>query len=487
MSGVTGTGPARPPHRSERRPAAAGHPAESPPGRPAPVRAVRFGSFDAERHWRPADLANLPRLTSPGTESLIAGLDETLAAASGPDDLLITRNPLGRAHVDALGAAGITFRHATAGGGPAGDLPGGGAHPRGADPVPEGVEEALLHDRALQAAIARAEALRPFAVLEATSRLTHQPDMPHALPDYDTVVEVNGKAWSSALADRLGLPGAGTVVRSAAELQETVTALAAAADAEPVVLVKDPYGVAGRGTIELSTPGSLARLVRRLRAQEEQGLRVELLVQRRYARAHDFSGHLTVAPDGTWSLLGIQSMTNDGYRYGVSRPAPQDLVEDLDRRGYPDILEATALALAQAGYSGPACVDSMTLRDGGWVPVLEINARMSMGLLTLELDRRARRSGLHAHLWQHDVTIAGDADIDTLLSALDREGLLWRGGARPGVLPLAGGTLCAPRGRLVCAAFCAAEDFPAWRDRTEQCARGIGVGTLPPTARKAVA
>ncbi|MGW2847907.1 hypothetical protein ACWC5G_23960, partial [Streptomyces sp. NPDC001274] len=52
---------------------------------------ARFGTFDAERFWRPASLARLPSLAGAGAHSVVAGLDETLAAACRPDDLLVTR------------------------------------------------------------------------------------------------------------------------------------------------------------------------------------------------------------------------------------------------------------------------------------------------------------------------------------------------------------------------------------------------------------
>ncbi|MGW1427427.1 peptide ligase PGM1-related protein [Streptomyces sp. NPDC002431] len=420
---------------------------------------ARFGTFDAERFWRPASLARLPSLVGAGAHSVVAGLDETLAAACGPDDLLVTRGALAPAQLDALGEAGITFRSLAAGEATTGDA---GAV----------VEQALADDPALCAALATTADIRPYAVLPATARLPRRhPGGAGELPPPSVVQQVNGKAWSSELAAALGLPGAGTVVRSADELTAAVERLAGP------VLVKDPYGVAGRGTVELTGPGALRRLVRRLQTQEDEGLHTELVVQRRYERAHDLSAHLEVRRDGTWSLRGLQGMTNGGYRHAVSHPVPPELPAELDRRGYPAVLERVAGALAAAGYFGPAGIDSMLLADGGWLPVLEINARMSMGLLTLELDERVRPHGLRAHLWQQDMFVEPGADVTSLLSALRTAGLLYGGGARPGVLPLSGGTLRTPRGRLVCAALCAPGDFPALRARTEGCAATAGIST----------
>ncbi|MFF2900825.1 hypothetical protein [Streptomyces sp. NPDC057966] len=420
---------------------------------------ARFGTFDAERLWRPASLARLPSLVGTEARTVVAGLDETLAAACRPDDLLITRGTLAPAQLEALGAAGLTFRSAVAG-------------PAATDDVGAAVEEAIAEDPALCRAVATAADVQPYAVLPATTQLLRQhPDRADELPNPSVVQQVNGKAWSSELAAALELPGAGTVVRSADELAAAVQRL------QGTVLVKDPFGVAGRGTVEVTGPGALRRLVRRLRAQEDEGLHTELVVQSRYERAQDFSAHLEVCRDGTWFLRGLQGMTNGGYRHAVSHPVPPDLPAELDRRGYPAVLEQVARALAGAGYFGPAGIDSMLLADGGWLPVLEINARMSMGLLTLELDERVRAYGLRAHLWQQDMFVEHGTDVTTLLSALSAAGLLYGSGARPGVLPLSGGSLCTPRGRLVCAAFCAPGEFPALRARTENCAAAVGIST----------
>src|SRR5690606_19912322 len=123
--------------------------------------------------------------------------------------------------------------------------------------------------------------------------------------------------------------------------------------------------------------------------------------------------------------------------------------------------------LADAGYWGPAGVDSMLLTDGTLIPVLEINARRSLGLLSLVLDRRARHHGLRCQLWQADLAVPGGRTagagrtngpagpgVAELCAALRRDRVLYRGGPEPGVTVLSGSTLSAPGGRVYCALFC---------------------------------
>ncbi|MEY9490834.1 hypothetical protein RKD26_006628 [Streptomyces calvus] len=430
--------------------------------RPARAGAVLFGSFDAERRWRPDGVASLPQLADPGADRLVAHMDEALFAAAEPGDLLITREPVAPALLHAREAAGFTCEHRHAG---------------GPDTAAD-VEHQLLANPGLLHRIADFARLRPYAVLPGTGELAERTGHTSGLPGRGTVVRVNGKAWSSRLAARHGLPGAGRVVRSAAELAEAVRS-----DVEqghPVVLVKDPYGVAGRGTFEVGSERRLTRLVAHLRRQEDRGLRVEFVVQPRYDRVADFSSHLRVDRDGSWHLLGVQHLANSGYRHEMSGPAPRTLTGNLSDPAHPEVLDVVARALAEEGYDGPVCVDSMVLRDGTWVPVVEVNARMSMGGLNLRLDDRVRAHGLRSHLWQEDAAVADGCGVDHFLKMLREEGLLYDGGSAPGVLPLVGGSLTAPRGRLVCAALCPPESYPRLRAAARSAAAAAGVSLARP-------
>ncbi|MER6409283.1 peptide ligase PGM1-related protein [Streptomyces viridosporus] len=435
--------------------------------RQARTGAVLFGSFDAERRWRPEGLASLPQLADPGADRLVACMDEALFAAAEPGDLLITRDPVAPALVAAREAAGYTCEHHHT----------GGTHP-GPDADAD-VEHRLLANAGLLRRIGGFARLHPYAVLPATGALADLTGHATDVPGGEQVVRVNGKAWSSLLAARHGLPGAGRVVRSAAELAEAVRSYV-----EPghsVVLVKDSYGVAGRGTFEVTSERRLARLVAHLRRQEDRGLAVEFVVQPLYDRVADFSSHLLINPDGSWRLLGVQHLANSGYRHEMSGPVPHALVGDLRRPAHPEVMELVARSLAGEGYLGPVCVDSMVLRDGTWIPILEVNARMSMGGLNLRLDNRVREHGLRSHLWQEDVTIHDSFDVDHLLKLLREEGLLYEGGSGAGVLLLVGGALVAPRGRLVCAALCPPDAFPRLRAATRTVAASAGI----PLARAA--
>ncbi|MFF2960229.1 hypothetical protein ACFVT1_15275 [Streptomyces sp. NPDC057963] len=428
--------------------------------------AVHFGTFGAERHWRPHDLAELPRLALSGADPVVGRMDEMLFGFTSPGDLLVTRSALTAPHREAIATAGFDFEYRC--------LPPLAADGDEAAPMDEPAVEGLLaQDQELVRAMARHERVLPFAVVPATQRLLTDMGRSSLVPPAETVARVNGKAWSTALAQRLGLPGAGDIVCSAAELEAAVTRTLAVGN--HAALVKDAYGVAGQGTVEVVTPRACARLVRHVRRQEERGRRVRFVVQPRHARRADFSGHLRVGRDGSWDHLGLQGMTNDGYRHHASGPPTPGVTRAAERGEYTAVLDEVAKALVAEGYFGPVGVDSMLTESGGWVPLLEVNARSSLGLLSLRLDRRAAGHGLSAHLWQSDVSVEPGAGVDGLLRALSEEGLLYAEGTGAGVLPLVGGSLRTASGRLFCAAFCAPEQFPLLRARTLACAGRAGI------------
>ncbi|MCS7476857.1 hypothetical protein ACFFQW_01145 [Umezawaea endophytica] len=406
---------------------------------------VRLGTFDAESWWRPADLAALPAVPG-GGGAAVAGMDELLAGFCRPGDLLVTRGPMDPALVDGLAEAGVHFGRVDAG------TPSGG-------PVERRLPDPVV------AQMGEAEGLVPYAVLPDTVALAERMGWDD-LPDLDAVIAVNSKTWSNEVVRRLGLPGAGRVVRTVDDL------VAAVSEVDGAAVVKDPYGVSGRAILEVGTPGVLAAVVRVLRKQVEAGKRVELLVQPKFAKRHDFSGHLVVDRGGNWEWLGVQAMTNRGFRHLESGPVPPGLV---DEDGYRRALTGVVEAVAETGYFGPIGVDSMLLDDGRVVPVLEVNARHSLGLLTRTLDLRVAHHGLRCHLTQLDLVVGPDRGVADLVRALGAAS--YRGGEDAGVTVLSGSALTSPGGRVYVAVFCRQGELPLWRDRLRAAVAAAGMST----------
>ncbi|GAA3567365.1 hypothetical protein [Kribbella ginsengisoli] len=404
-------------------------------------RVVRLGTFDAESRWRPTDLAALPAIGTSASDPAVDAMDELLAGFCDPGDLLITRRPMSAAVREGLAAMGLHFDHLALG-----------------EPGPGPIERHVLADQAIMSRI-RGATIAPYAVLPETWTLAEQ-----LLPAPDVVAQVNSKTWSDELVRRLGLPGAGRVVRSTDELVDAVTSL------DFKALIKDPYGVSGRALLEASSPGILKAIERVLRKQVGNGLRIELVVQEKLPKQHDFSGHFHLDQNGSWEFLGIQQMTNRGFRHFGSSPATPSLI---DQGWYAETVSEVIPALTEAGYWGPVGVDSMLLDDGTVIPVLEINARQSLGLLAIRLDRQAREHGLTGHLWQLELNLAAGETIEDLTRAFAP--IRYAGTAQPGVTVLNGSTLASPGGRVHVAIFCAAGEIHRWRQRllTEVISAGL--------------
>jgi hypothetical protein len=405
------------------------------------VTALRLGTFDAERWWRPADLATLPA-GPPGDASAIAHADGVLGACCAPGDVLVTRSPMAPAVREHLAAAGISFTHHWL-----------------ADSAPTGTaERAVLDDPAFPALAAGCTELSPYAVLPDTGELATRLGQASQLPAPSVVARVNSKVWSSRLVERLGLPHAGRVVRSVDELDSAVSEYGV------VVVAKDPYGVSGRGTLEVATPRVLAAVGRTLRRQAEAGQRIELVVQPKLDRRCDFSAHFVLDRDGRQVWRGVVAMDNRGFRHIGSGPAAPALRHRLVASDYRRSLDGVADALAEAGYWGPVGVDSMLLADDKLVPVLEINARQSMGSLVLDLA--ARLPGrIDCHLRQLDVRVPSETGVDDLLAALRADRALYTDGQPAGILLLPGGSLAGSTGRLHFLVMCAPDQLDTWLAR----------------------
>jgi hypothetical protein len=77
----------------------------------------------------------------------------------------------------------------------------------------------------------------------------------------------------------------------------------------------------------------------------------------------------------------------------ASTPLDPALAKRLIATGYIEQLNAVAAALHEEGYHGPVCIDGIAGPDV-FVPILEVNARMSMGGLCIAAERGAGSSAL---------------------------------------------------------------------------------------------
>jgi hypothetical protein len=204
-------------------------------------------------------------------------------------------------------------------------------------------------------------------------------------PDFELVARVNSKLWSHALEVEMGwaLDGA-RIVATAEELSEA--AARACPGAEEKWVVKSPYGFAARERVLGRGPrveGAQAAWACKRLARGES-----LIFQQWLAVWREYGVVVEVAEDGAHRLLGVSDLRTNGAGTGTGYvlarpPAPPRMWERVE----------TAAVVCErqraGGDSGPAGVDALE-HAGGLHPLLEVNARYTMGFVALAVERELR-------------------------------------------------------------------------------------------------
>lgn len=203
--------------------------------------------------------------------------------------------------------------------------------------------------------------------------------------EFALVARVNSKLWSHALEVEMGwaLPGS-CVVAAAEELNEAAARACPGADDKWVV--KSPFGFAARERVLGRGPrveGAQATWAcKRLARGEALIFQPWLEVEREYGVVAE------VAADGAHRLLGVSDLRTNGAGTGVGYvlgrpPAPRRM------RELEEVAAVVCGRLRAEGYCGPAGFDALE-HAGGLHPLLEVNARYTMGFVALAAERELR-------------------------------------------------------------------------------------------------
>lgn len=396
-------------------------------------KAVYCGSLESERYWREEDLAALPSIPDARALAIVQAMDEMLFVFCGSGDILLTRHGMDQAQYDYLQSLKYSFK-------------------TNMNPLTLGAQEPDTDQNTLNVfellgrlgpgqepdrLIPEGSLLEPFAVLPGTQEAVRRYKLLPGLPDEQTVRTVNTKTYSAAMRDRLSLPNIARIVHSAEELLQSGQELLE----KGPFLIKDEYGVSGKGNQLVDSDRMLRRIAGYLESSRNKDKRIRFVLEPLLNRETDFSCQFHIDAEGRISILSVQQLVNHGFAFGESHSPEPTLLETLNREGYWEIMHNIGRELYADGYHGDVCVDSMLLRDGSLAPLVEINARKSMSLIKHNIDRHLKHEGMHTCLIQVPLATMGEVRYGELLQRLEQAGILFSPAEGEGVIPLSSGTL----------------------------------------------
>ncbi|MET9557254.1 hypothetical protein [Streptomyces sp. NPDC006645] len=382
---------------------------------------VLLCNFEAERAWG-AGAVGLPAPPSVAAARPAQAMEELGVCLAGPGDQLLLGRPLDASFRAYLRTAGVTAPT--------------GITVDGPDTV-ETADRVLSDTRALarlRAAAERGAYLLPMGSTEGTRRIAALTGLRYAAADPAVAARVNSKIYARRLVEELELravPG---------RCCESVEDLASALRAEPFephrphepfepfephepfepLIVKDAFGVSGRGLLRLDSPVRARRLLEmvRRRARRTGDDRLHVVVERFLPKTCDLFYQFTVAQDGSVVLdTVLETLLDNGVPQGNSAQSPWALKH---RAEIEDCALRIGRALHRDGYHGVVGVDALCGADGTLHPVLEINARLNLPTYQLPLMGDRLASGLpYALARQFTLRLSGALPFARLHAALE--------------------------------------------------------------------
>lgn len=322
-------------------------------------------NFEPERAWA-AGTVGLPSAPAASVHQSVQRMEELgLLLAGGGDYLCLGQSVDAeyRAYLDGLGlelpTTLVSDDHAS----------------------PRGTSEKILASPVMLrrlAEIANGRAyLLPMGVTRVEERIAEITGLRLALPTTSTMATVNSKIYSRRLTEEIGLrPVPGACCETVDQLASALTTWAAA-DENPVV-VKDAYGVSGKGMVVIDRQHKADRLLRMLRRRSERDGNQSLhVVVERYVRKRcDLNYQFTVGRNGNQRFDFVkEALTDHGVHKGHVMPAA---LSEQQRAELVGAAQKLGPRLHVDGYVGVVGVDAILGRDGVVYPVLEINARLNM-------------------------------------------------------------------------------------------------------------
>jgi hypothetical protein len=392
-----------------------------------------LGTFNSENFWKNSNSCVLPSYSDPQSDMIITAMDELqFVFCNRQDDLLITRYPMNVTHKNYLLELGFTFKN------------------NEFSVIDEKSEKDTITEQSLCQLILQKTKNKylnklihditdfsPFSILPDTHDLCINYQINNIIPSVDVVKKVNSKIFSHMLSKELFINTKGEVVNSADELGYVGRRFLKDTD----FIIKDEFGVSGKGNILVKTEKILESIVRYISKQEKKGKETIFLLEPVLNSQSDFSCQFDINPKGELQLMSIQKMQNNGFAFSGIQTAEEDFFRIIDKKEYLKQVELIAKKLYKEGYFGPVCLDSMLLQDGSVVPIIEINARKSMGLINHFLDQFLFQFSQSGSVIFFSLILKKTIKFEELIDKMNKKNILFQKNKHAGIIPLSANTL----------------------------------------------
>lgn len=345
---------------------------------------VLLCNFEVEQRWAPNYVGlPTPQLATGG--ALVRRMEELGAVLAGDGDTLCLGTALDPGFREYAAGLGLDPPEELVVGDAAGDEPG-----EELDTSRRLLASPAALDRLRELAAAGAYLL-PMGVSADEEAIATAAGLPLAGADSRTTERVNGKIYSRRLVEEAGIrPVPGTCCESVADLEAV---LGSGFDPADPVIVKEAYGVSGKGLLLVDTgrkADQLLRMVRR-RAARTGTSALHLVVERFLAKRCDLNYQFTIDRRGRVTFDFVkEAITAGGVHQGHLMPARLSAGQEAELRATAETVGARLFA---DGFFGVVGVDAIVGADETLYPVLEINARLNMSSYQGALVERFHRPG----------------------------------------------------------------------------------------------
>ncbi|MEU8180118.1 ATP-grasp domain-containing protein [Micromonospora sp. NPDC049044] len=350
---------------------------------------IFVGNFEVEEQWARGEVA-LPRLTSASGAAMVNRMDEFAVLLGGAEDHVIVKAAPDEDHLEHLRSLGLPLPTIHT--------------PAEQDPMRTVTKDALA-DKRLQETLGRLGAAGAHLLAHGMStdeeHLSLRAGIAAAAPAAEVCKAVNSKVYSRRAADELGIvQPRGWAASNLAELEQACTEAAALIEQGRTVVVKEAFGVSGKGIAVVDKVARLRRLQQIIATKVERSGadHAAFVIEEWVSNRGDLNYQFTVSRDGGVHFDFVKTaLTEGGVHRGHRIPAQ---LGDRHLQIVRDTAEALGKKLAADGFFGVVGIDAIRTDDDGLYPVLEINARNNMSTYQVALQEKLLPGG-HAALARH--------------------------------------------------------------------------------------